>query len=207
MRNIQIILKKDVTNLGEEGDIKNVKPGYARNFLFPRNLAVDYSLKNRNVFDKQKDAIEKRKLQKKENAAELKAKLENEKISISISSGDKGRLYGTVTSTQIIEELTKLGYHVDRKMIELKEHIKFAGNYKFTVHIYQDIYATLELNVLAKKEEKKEDTRPMRRKKRFNKYSNFDGNENVGNIELLDEADKTVNEASDEKKEDQEITE
>lgn len=186
MGNLKIILKKDIPNLGEEGDIKSVKAGYARNFLFPRKLAVDFSLKNRNIFEKQKDVIEKKKLQKKENAKELKAKLENEKISISISSGDKGRLYGTVTSTQICEEITKLGYTIDRKMIELKEHIKFAGTYKFSVHIYQDIYAAMELTVLAKKEEKKEDTRP-KRKKRFNKYSNYDMENYEDGSEVKDE--------------------
>jgi large subunit ribosomal protein L9 len=186
MGNIKVILKKDIPNLGEEGDIKNVKKGYARNFLFPKKIAVDYSLSNRNIFEKQKDAIEKRKLQKKENAKELMEKLEKEKISITITSGDKGRLYGTVTSSLIVDEINKLGYTLDRKAIELKEHIKFAGTYKFTVHIYQDIYATLELTVIAKKEEKKEDTRP-KRKRRFNKYSHYDDmdmSENSDNPEI-----------------------
>ena len=173
MGNIKIILKKDIPNLGEEGDIKNVKKGYARNFLFPNNLAVDYSLKNRNVFEKQKDAIEKRKLQKKENAQALKEKLENEKISLTITAGDKGRLYGTVTTQLILDEILKLGYTIDRRIIELKDHIKFAGTYKFSIHLYQDIYAVMDLNVIAKKEEKKEDTRP-KRKKRYNRYSQYD---------------------------------
>jgi large subunit ribosomal protein L9 len=174
MGNIKIILKKDVPNLGEEGDVKNVKTGFARNFLFPRSLAVDYSLQNRNIFEKQMASIEKRKLEKKENAKALKDKLEGEKISVTITAGDKGRLYGTVTTSVIADEFVKLGYTFDKKMIELKEHIKFAGSYKINVHVYQEVYATVELTVVAKQEEKKEDTRPQRRKKKFNRYSEYE---------------------------------
>lgn len=166
MGNVKIILKKDVANLGEEGDIKSVKSGFARNYLYPRGFAVDYSLMNKNIYEKQKATIEKKKLEKKEHAKELKAKLEETKVSISISAGEKGRLYGTVTTTQIHEELVKLGFDIDKKKLELKEHIKVAGNYKFTVHLYQDVNALMELAVLAKQDEKKEDDKTQRRRKR-----------------------------------------
>ncbi|HRU43666.1 MAG TPA: 50S ribosomal protein L9 [Spirochaetota bacterium] len=165
MRSTKIILKKDVANLGEEGDVKVVKCGYARNYLFPNGLAVDYSLRNRNILERQRGLLEKRKLMKKENAKELKAKLEAEKISISVASGDKGRLYGTVTNMQIEEEIKKLGYDIDKKKIELKEHIKFSGNYKVLIRLYEDITASVDLEVIAKIEEKKEDKRQKRRKK------------------------------------------
>jgi len=182
MGNIKIILKKDVANLGEEGDIKNVKAGYARNFLYPQGFAVDYSIKNKNIYEKQKAAIEKRKLDKKDHAKELKDKLEETKISLSISAGDKGRLYGTVTTSLIHAEIEKLGFNIDRKKIELKEHIKVAGNYKFNVHLYQDINATMDLAVIAKQDEKKEDDRSSRRKRknfrnRDDVYSNNDKDE------------------------------
>ncbi|OHD10867.1 MAG: 50S ribosomal protein L9 [Spirochaetes bacterium GWC1_27_15] len=170
MSNVKIILKKDVNNLGEEGDVKVVKSGYARNFLFPKGLAVDYSLQNRNIFERQQAFIEKKKLEKKDNAKQLKEKIEALKLSVTVSAGDKGRLYGTVTSTQVADELTKSGFNIDRKKIELKEHIKFVGNYKINIHLYQDIYSTLDLSVLAKVEEKKEDQRPRRKKKFERRY-------------------------------------
>jgi large subunit ribosomal protein L9 len=172
--NIKVILRKDVPILGEEGDIKSVKAGFARNYLFPRELAVDYSPQNRNIFEKQKAAIEKRKLEKKDHAKELKDKLEATKVSISIPSGDKGRLYGTVTTALITDELVKSGFNIDKKKVELKEHIKFAGAYKISVHVYQDIYASVDLTVIAKQEEKKEENRPPRRKKRYNRFSEYE---------------------------------
>lgn len=170
MGNTKIILKKDVVSLGEEGDVKVVKCGYARNYLFPNGLAVDYSVQNRNILERQKGLLEKRKLMKKENAKELKAKLETEKISISIASGDKGRLYGTVTNMQVEEEIKKLGYDIDKKKIELKEHIKFSGNYKILVHLYEDIIASVDLEVLAKAEEKKEERKQKRRRRYEDRY-------------------------------------
>jgi len=171
---IKVILKKDIPNLGEEGDVEIVKVGYARNYLFPNGLALDYSLKNRNILKRQTDAIAKKKLEKKENSLLLKQKLEETKVSIEINAGEKGRLYGTVTTSHIFDELTKLDFPIDKKKIDLKEHIKFAGLYKFTVHIYQDIYAEVALEVIAKQEEKKEDNRRPKRKKRYDRHDNFD---------------------------------
>ena len=195
MGTLKVILKQDVANLGEEGDVKEVKRGYARNFLFPRKFAVDYSVKNRVTLEKQKHIIEKKRLAKKENAAELKAKLEKEKVEIEIAAGEKGRLYGTVTTSQIYDELVKKGYEISKKEIELKEHIKFGGTYKYKIHIYQDVYAEMEFIVIAKQEEKKTDTRKKRRKKSFDE--NVESvNEAVENapeaVEATQEASETV---------------
>lgn len=162
----KVILIKDVYNLGEEGDVRDVKRGYARNFLIPQGFAVDYSLQNRNILEKRKAAIEKKRLQKKENAAALKAKLSEETIVIKVPAGEKGRLYGTVTTTQIVEELTKKGYELDKRKIELKEHIKLSGKYKVSIHLYQDVYAEIILTVEGIVEEKRSDARGKQRKKR-----------------------------------------
>ena len=172
MGTTKIILRKDVPGLGEEGDIKVVKKGYAMNYLYPNGFAVDYCLKNKNILEKQQSTIEKKRLEKKENAKELKGKLEGVKVSIEVPAGEKGRLYGTVTSMQIEEKIAALGYTVDRKNIVIKDHIKNGGKYKFSVHLYNDIYADMELEVIpvAQKEEKPE--RPQRRRRRYEEYYN-----------------------------------
>lgn len=162
----KVILVKDVYNLGEEGDIKDVKRGYARNYLIPQGFAVDYTLQNRNTLAKRSAAIEKKKLQKKENAGALKVKLEAEEILVKIPAGEKGRLYGTVTTSQIVEELTAKGYELDKRNVEISDHIKIAGKYKVSVHLYNDIYAEIPLVVEGIVEEKKnEGRRPSRKKK------------------------------------------
>ena len=183
MGTTKIILRKDVPGLGEEGDIKVVKKGYAMNYLYPNGFAVDYCLKNKNILEKQQSTIEKKRLEKKENAKELKGKLEGVKVSIEVPAGDKGRLYGTVTSMQIEEKIAALGYTVDRKNIVIKDHIKNGGKYKFSVHLYNDIYADMELEVIpvAQKEEKPE--RPQRRRRRYEEYYNAPAAEAEQNAE------------------------
>ena len=169
MGSIKVILNQDISNLGEEGDVKIVKKGYARNYLIPNNLALDFSLKNRKLVETKKEYYENRKLEKKENAAKLKEKLENEKIKIEVAAGDKGRLYGTITSQNIAEELNKLNYNIDKRKIELTDHIKFSGTYKYRIHLYHDIYAQMELTVIAKQE--KVDSHKSRDRKDRKNYS------------------------------------
>lgn len=162
----KVILVKDVYKLGEDGDVRDVKRGYARNYLIPQGFAVDYTLQNRNTLAKRSAAIEKKKLQKKENASALKAKLETEEILVKIPAGEKGRLYGTVTTPQIVEELATKGYEIDKRSLELSEHIKVAGKYKVSVHLYNDIYAEIPLIVEGVIEEKKNEGRRGARKKK-----------------------------------------
>ena len=164
MGSIKVILRDDVATLGEMGDVKLVKSGYARNFLFPRRLAVDYSTENKKILVSQKKLIEKKKMGKIENSNQLKEKVENEKISIFVPAGEKGRLYGTVTVSQIADELNKKDYGIDKKKIELKEHIKFVGMYKYRIHLYQDIYANMQLEVIAEK--KKDRTAKNKKEKK-----------------------------------------
>ena len=156
MATMKVILKQDISNLGEEGDIKIVKKGYARNFLLPKKMVVNCTKKNLVELESMKDYLENRKEEKRVKANELKEKIEKEKVNITVPAGEKGRLYGTVTNNNISEELNKLGYNIEKKSIELKEHIKLSGTYKYKIHLYQDIYADMELIVTAKIEKPKQ---------------------------------------------------
>ncbi len=163
---VKVILKKDITNFGEEGDVKKVKRGYARNFLLPTGVAVEYSAHNKQILDAQKEKIENKRLQKKENANELSKKLELVKVELKIPAGDKGRLYGTVTNSAIADELIKMGFDLDKRQVDLKEHIKYGGSYKYQVHLYQNIYANMILEVIPVQEEKKAPVRGKGRRSR-----------------------------------------
>lgn len=146
---MKIILNQDVPNLGEIGDVKDVAPGYARNFLLPRDLAVVYNDKTIHMFEKRKAEIDAIKEEKRQASLSLKEKLEAEEISITMPAGANGKLYGAVTNANVADELLKKGIVVDRKKIEVPGRaIKSAGNYKILVHLYEKDEATVKVAVI-----------------------------------------------------------
>ncbi len=153
---MKVILNQDVHNLGEEGDVKNVTPGYARNYLIPQDLAVPHNKMNLALFEHRKAAIEKRKEEKRTAALSLKERLEGLVITIDISSGDTGRLFGSVTNANIVEELQKQGLQIERKRIELPEHaLKMVGTYPFKIKLYDNNVAELTLIITSPEMRKK----------------------------------------------------
>lgn len=152
---MKIILTQDVVNLGEEGDVRVVKDGYARNYLLPTGAAVLYNKTNAAVFASKAAAIEKRKAEKRANAASLKEKLDAVVLELTVPAGDSGKLFGSVTSTMVQEELAKLGFEIERKKIEVATHaIKMTGNYHVTIHLYENETSTVKLVVMSEAEVK-----------------------------------------------------
>jgi large subunit ribosomal protein L9 len=155
---MKVILNKDLNPLGEEGDVKDVAKGYARNYLFPRGIAVPYTDKTVKLFESRKGEIEARKAAKRQDAAGLREKLEALDIVIIMPAGANGRLYGAVTGQLISDELAKLGYPVERKRIEIPgNNFKSVGKYKVTVKLYES--AAAEVTVTVQAQEIKTETR------------------------------------------------
>ena len=163
--NLQVILNKDLAVLGEEGDIKSVTKGYARNFLFPRGIALPYTERNIKLFEGRKSEIEARKEEKRLAASGLKERLEAAEISITMPAGANGKLYGAVTSTTLVAELTKAGFEIERKHIEIPGNtIKSVGKYRATVKLYGGSSAELSVTVLAQPAAEEPKTeKPVRR--------------------------------------------
>ena len=152
---MKIILNQDVPNLGEEGDVCVVKDGYARNYLLPTGAAVLYNNENLSVFKSRAAAIEKRKVAKREASASLKEKLDAVTLKLVVSASDSGRLFGSVTSLMIQEELAKLGYSIERKRIEVASHtIKQVGMYSARIHLYENESSVIKLDVVSEAAEK-----------------------------------------------------
>jgi large subunit ribosomal protein L9 len=146
---MKVILNKDLAPLGEEGDIKDVAKGYARNYLFPRGIALPYNERTIKLFESRKEEIEARKVQKRSDASGLKEKLESLSIEITMSAGPNGKLYGAVTNQTIVDELAKHGYQIERKRIEIPgTHIKNVGKYKAAVKLYESASAEISINVI-----------------------------------------------------------
>ena len=150
---MKVILNKDVQNLGEEGDVKDVANGFARNYLIPRNLVLLYNKSNLQQLESRKASIEKAKEEKRKSALDLKERLESEEYEIAMPAGGNGKLFGSVTNANVFELLEKKGIPVERKKIEVPDHmIKTLGVYTIKVKLYNSQEAKIKLNV--KKEEK-----------------------------------------------------
>ncbi len=155
---MKVILNEDVKHLGEEGDIKDVANGYARNYLFPRSLAVPCNEMTLAVFETRKAEIEAKKQAKRADAASLKEKLEAAVVSITMPAGANGKLYGAVTAQTVTEALRALGFEVERKRVELPTlTIKSVGKYSALVRLYENSQAQVQVVVSAQGEEAKAD--------------------------------------------------
>jgi len=145
---MKVILVKDVPGLGEEGDTRDVAPGYARNYLFPKGLAVEDNTFNRNRMKEQRKRIELRKVKKREEAQALAEELASISINISAAAQDNDRLFGAIHEADIAKALEAQGYKIDKKNILLEEPIKTLGVYKVPIKIYEDIKSELKVWVV-----------------------------------------------------------
>ncbi|MDF5581006.1 50S ribosomal protein L9 [Vibrio parahaemolyticus] len=132
------------------GDVVNSKDGYARNYLFPKNLAVEANEENLKKWEERKKE-EAKKIQKEIEAAnELKKKLESLTVTLKVKTGSQGRLFGSITALDIANNLKEqYGIDIDKRKIELKDNIKSLGEFEADVKLYQDITAKLKINVVS----------------------------------------------------------
>jgi large subunit ribosomal protein L9 len=146
---MKVILNKDLSPLGEEGDVRDVARGYARNYLFPRQIALPYTETTIKLFESRREEIENRKEEKRKDALGLKEKLESLNIEITMTAGANGKLYGAVTSQTVADELAKQGYQIERKRIELPgASFKSVGKYKALVKLYESSAAEINITVV-----------------------------------------------------------
>ena len=147
---MKVILNVDVKTLGEEGDVKNVANGYARNYLLPRGYALPYNEATVAFFESRKAEIEARKEQKRKDSASLKDKLEALTIDLPMPAAANGKLYAAVTTHVVADALAKLGYEIERKRIDIPgSTVKSVGTFKATVKLYEAQTAEIHVNVTA----------------------------------------------------------
>jgi len=146
---VKVILYKDVPNLGDEGDVKNVAAGYARNFLIPRKFAVPYNKATEVELVQKQQAINRRRAERATNAASLKTRIESIEMEIAAPAGERGRLFGSITSSAIVDYLFSHGMNIERKKIELPDGgIKNVGIHNVKIKLYSGQLAELKVNVM-----------------------------------------------------------
>jgi len=146
---MELILKKTVETLGEEGDIVKVKPGYARNYLIPKNVAVIATKANRAQLEQEKAAIEARREKQRQEAESLSKKIAGATIIIEHRVGEEEKLFGSVTAADISEKLAETGIQVDKKNILLTEPIKTLGESIVPVKVGYQMTSDITVQVVA----------------------------------------------------------
>jgi len=150
---MQVILLERVAKLGQMGDVVDVKPGYARNFLLPQGKALSASEANVASFEAQKAQLEARNLETKKEAEALSEKLDGQQFIVIRSASDAGALYGSVTPRDAADAATEAGFSVDKKQIALIAPIKELGLHTVTVRLHPEVEVGIQLNVARSEEE------------------------------------------------------
>jgi len=147
---MKIILYKDVPSLGEMGDIKVVSDGYARNYLLPKKIAVRYTKATKTELEQKQQSIDRHKKEKADAAADFKSRIESKLMDIAVAAGKNGRLFGSITSSAVVDFLSTEGIEIERKRIELPAGgIKTIGEHVARVKLYGKNDALLKINVRA----------------------------------------------------------
>lgn len=146
---IHVVLTEDIGNLGKSGELVRVRPGFARNYLVPRGLAISATAENVARIEHEKKVVEAKNAKLKAEAADLATKLASVKITIERPVGEGDRLYGSVTSRDVEEALAAKGYVVDRRRIVM-DALKTLGAHPVTIRLATSVSATIEVTVAKK---------------------------------------------------------
>ena len=148
MANKQVLLREDIDNLGARGEIVRVKAGYARNYLLPRNLAVEATTSNVKQIEGERAALMKREAKERTSAEGQADQLRKLTLKFERKVGEAGVLYGSVTSMDIAHSLEEQGYKIDRRKISLREPLKRFGNYTVPVRLHREVTVELPVSVV-----------------------------------------------------------
>lgn len=144
---MKLILREDVDNLGRLGDIVQVKPGYGRNYLIPKGMAMPATAGNLKVFETERKKLQQRMDAVRTDAQSLADRLNAAQVEILVRVGDAGKLYGSVTSAMIADNLEAQGIEIDRRKIVLEEPIRSLGYYDVEVKLHSDVEASVRVKV------------------------------------------------------------
>ncbi|HKW49791.1 MAG TPA: 50S ribosomal protein L9 [Gemmatimonadaceae bacterium] len=145
---MEVILRHAVENLGKPGDVVKVKNGYARNYLLPHNLAYEATPGNLKRIQQERDRLEAAENQRRGSAQEVATKLEQVSLTFSARVGEEGKLFGSVTATDIAQQLEQQGFHVEKRQIDLHEPIKSLGVYRVPIRLHADVKPEIRVWVI-----------------------------------------------------------
>ena len=147
---MKVILLDNIKGVGKKDEIINASDGYARNFLFPKKLAVEANAENMSKLNNKKESANYKKEVEKQNAEELAKKLKGIMLKIRVKAGENGKIFGGVTTKEISDNLKiQYNFEVDKKKIDLKEPIKTLGEFNVDIKLFEGVVANLRINAIS----------------------------------------------------------
>ena len=146
---MEVILREHVDNLGRRGEIVKVAPGYARNYLLPRKLALAVTENNKRQIERERAAAEARDLEEKTQADALGQRVSQTDVEIARRVGENNTLYGSVTSSDIAQALLAKGFEIEKRKIQLPEPIKALGEFTVPIKVHRDVTSQVKVKVVA----------------------------------------------------------
>lgn len=146
---MKVILLENVKGVGKKDEIINANDGYALNFLFPKNLAIEANSTNLSKLKSKQDSASFKKSEEKKNAEEMKEKLSKIVLKINVKAGENGKIFGGVTAKEISEQLKKqYNYNIDKKKIDIKETIKTIGMFTIDLKLFEGVVGKLKIHII-----------------------------------------------------------
>ena len=146
---MKVILLEDVKSVGKKGELVNASDGYAKNFLFPKKLAVEATKSNLNDFELKQKAEAKRKKEELEQAQNMAKELENKTVTVKVKTGENGKLFGSVTNKEVAEEIVKqTGMQIDKKKVSIGDPIKMVGERTAVIKLHPKVSAEITIKIV-----------------------------------------------------------
>jgi large subunit ribosomal protein L9 len=145
---MEVILREDIDKLGSRGQMVKVAPGYARNFLLPRRLAVQATESNKKIVEQERQAHLRKEAKVQAEAADLAKLMASVELTIAQKAGENDQLFGSVTANDIANALEKAGYTIDRRKVHLDEPIKTLGDFKASVRLHREVSVDVPVHVV-----------------------------------------------------------
>jgi large subunit ribosomal protein L9 len=145
---MEVILREDIEKLGTRGDVVKVTPGYARNFLLPRRLAVAATSSNKGIVEQERQGHLRKEAKLQADAADLGKMMSSVEVTIAQKAGENDQLFGSVTAADVAVALEKLGYTIERRKVQLDEPIKTLGDFKVAVRLHKEVSIDIPVHVV-----------------------------------------------------------
>ena len=144
---MEVILREDIDNLGSRGELVKVAPGYARNFLLPKKLAVAATDANRKIVEQERQSHLRKEVKQKSEAEDLSKLMTGVSVTITQKAGENDQLFGSVTSSDIAHELEHRGFNIDRRKVQLEEPLKALGEFNVAIKLHRDVTTTVKVTI------------------------------------------------------------